>query len=303
MKKIIREYFTFTKKERNGLIVLLIILFTLILIKTYQNNKPVGEIVIFDSDFQAEVDLFEKGLIPKKDNEKKTKGNNKSSKKEWEIPNELFEFNPNNVSSNELIELGLSKKQIATLINYRNKGGVFYKKKDLLKIYGIDNPQYKALEPYIKIEKTIKQVEFKEDIEKSNEIITLIELNSTTKEQLISIKGIGEVYANRIIKYRDLLGGYYSKNQLLEVYGIDTTKYLSIIQQIKIDTSLISKIDLNEANFKLLIRHPYIDKYGTEAILKYKEIMGEFTEFEQISENNLLSKEDLMKIKPYLKLN
>jgi DNA uptake protein ComE-like DNA-binding protein len=90
---------------------------------------------------------------------------------------------------------------------------------------------------------------------------------------------------------------------LLEVYGIDTAKYLTIAQQIKIDTSLILKIDLNKANFKLLIKHPYINKYETEAILKYKEIIGEFTDFEQIRENNLLSNEGFIKIKPYLTLN
>ncbi|MCK5028245.1 MAG: helix-hairpin-helix domain-containing protein [Bacteroidales bacterium] len=303
IKKRFREYFTYTRKERNGLIVLLIILFILILIKIYQSNQSVGETVIFDSEFQAEIDSFEKGLIPKKDNKPNAKESNKFSKSGWEIPEELFYFNPNNVSSNDLIKLGLSEKQITTLINYRKKGGTFYKKKDLLKIYGIEDIQFKALEPYIKIENKDKLTEFKEEGETGIEIMLLIELNSATKEQLISIKGIGEVYANRIIKYRDLLGGYYSKNQLLEVYGLDTVKYLSISQRINIDTSLISKIDLNKANFKLLIKHPYINKYETEAILKYKEIIGEFTEFEQIHENNLLNKESFIKIKPYLRLN
>ena len=99
------------------------------------------------------------------------------------------------------------------------------------------------------------------------------------------------------------MGGYYSKSQLLEVYGIDSAIYLTIAQQITIDTSLISKIDLNKAKFKLLIKHPYINKYETEAILKYKEIIGEFTEYEQIRENNLLTNEGFIKIKPYLTLN
>lgn len=302
-KKRYREYFTYTRKERNGLIVLLIILFILILLKIYQNNKTVDEIEIFNSEFQAKVDTFEKALIPKKENKLKTKKNFKFSEKEWKIPDKLFEFNPNSTSSDDLMKLGFSEKQIATLINYRKKGGVFYNKKDLLKIYGIEKSQYNALEPFIKLEKTATFIEFKEEGEISKEILSLIELNAASKEQLKNIKGIGDIYANRIIKYRDLLGGYYSKSQLLEVYGIDTAKYISIAQQIKIDTSLILKIDLNKANFKLLIKHPYINKYETEAILKYKEIIGEFTDFEQIRENNLLSNEDFIKIKPYLTLN
>jgi DNA uptake protein ComE-like DNA-binding protein len=303
IKKRYREYFTYTRKERNGLIVLLIILFILILLKIYQNNKTGDEIIVFNSEFQAKVDTFEKALIPKKENKLKTKKNFKLSEKEWKIPDKLFEFNPNSISTDDLMKLGFSEKQIATLINYRKKGGVFYNKKDLLKIYGIENSQYNALEPYIKLEKTAAFIEFKEEGEISKEILSLIELNAASKEQLKTIKGIGDIYANRIIKYRDLLGGYYSKSQLLEVYGIDTAKYLTIAQQIKIDTSLILKIDLNKANFKLLIKHPYINKYETEAILKYKEIIGEFTDFEQIRENNLLSNEGFIKIKPYLTLN
>jgi DNA uptake protein ComE-like DNA-binding protein len=303
IKKRYREYFTYTRKERNGLIVLLIILFILILLKIYQNNKTGDEIIVFNSEFQAKVDTFEKALIPKNENKIETKKNFKLSEKEWKIPDKLFEFNPNSISTDDLMKLGFSEKQIATLINYRKKGGVFYNKKDLLKIYGIENSQYNALEPYIKLEKTAAFIEFKEEGEISKEILSLIELNAASKEQLKTIKGIGDIYANRIIKYRDLLGGYYSKSQLLEVYGIDTAKYLTIAQQIKIDTSLILKIDLNKANFKLLIKHPYINKYETEAILKYKEIIGEFTDFEQIRENNLLSNEGFIKIKPYLTLN
>ena len=303
IKKRYREYFTYTRKERNGLIVLLIILFILILLKIYQNNKTVGQITIFNSDFQAKVNTFENTLIPKKENKQKTKEYFKLSEKKWKIPAELFEFNPNNISSEDLMKLGFSEKQIATLINYRKKGGVFYNKKDLLKIYGIENSQYIALEPFIKIEKTTAFIEFKEEGEISKEILSLIELNAASKEQLKTIKGIGDIYANRIIKYRDLLGGYYSKSQLLEVYGIDSAIYLTIAQQITIDTSLISKIDLNKAKFKLLIKHPYINKYETEAILKYKEIIGEFTEFEQIRENNLLTNKGFIKIKPYLTLN
>jgi len=303
LKKRFREYFTYTRKERNGLIVLLIILFILILIKIYQNNKPIDEIVIFDSEFQAEIDAFEKSLIPKKDKVTISKKSKKFHEAEWRVPDELFNFDPNTISHENLKKLGFSKKQISTIINYRKKGGSFYKKKDLLKIYGIENSQYKALEPYIEIEKAAKFTQFDEKGEISNEVIMLVELNSATKEQLVSIKGIGEVYANRIIKYRDMLGGYYIKNQLLEVYGIDSIKYLSISKQINIDTSLIAKIDLNKANFKTLIKHPYVNKYETKAILKYKEIIGEFTEFEQIHENNLLSKEELNKLKPYLSIN
>ena len=70
IKNRFREYFTYTRKERNGLIVLLFILFVLILVKVYQSNKSYGEIVLIDNDFKKEIEEFERNLIQKQNIEK-----------------------------------------------------------------------------------------------------------------------------------------------------------------------------------------------------------------------------------------
>ncbi len=306
LKKRFREYFTFTKKERNGIIVLLIILFLLVLVKVYQNNKSFSEIVLIDDDFQKDIEKFEESLIPKKVSKKNKRifyaDQVDTHKEEWYKPETLFDFNPNKASGKKLKELGFTKKQINTLINFRNKGGKFYEKEDLLKIYGIEIEQYKILEPYIIIEMQDNSREKKEFITEKSETKIIIEINSGTKEDLIKLHGIGNSFAERIIKYRDLLGGFYKKDQLLEIYGMDSTRYLGFIQDVLIDTNLINKISLNEADFKIFIRHPYLNKYQTEAILKYKEVMGNFSKIEQIYQNNLLTKEEYSKLEPYLKL-
>ena len=306
IKNRFREYFTFTKKERNGIIVLLVILILLILLKVYQNNKSFGEIVLIDDDFQKDIEKFEESLIPKKVNKKNKRisyaDQVDTHKEEWCKPETLFDFNPNKASGKKLKELGFTKKQINTLINFRNKGGKFYKKEDLLKIYGIEIEQYKILEPYIIIEMQDNSREKKKFIDRKTEPKIFIKINSATKENLIKLHGIGNSFAERIIKYRDLLGGFYTKDQLLEVYGMDSTRYLGFIQDVLIDTNLINKISLNEADFKTFIRHPYLNKYQTGAILKYKEVMGDFSKIEQIYQTNLLTKEEYSKLEPYLKL-
>jgi competence protein ComEA len=213
-------------------------------------------------------------------------------------PEVLFNFDPNKVSKNKMKNLGFSRKQINTLANYREKGGVFYKNEDLLKIYGIEKEQFEILDPYITIELKNKQ----EDIIKINEVAELIELNTASKENLIKLNGIGDAFAERIIKYRDLLGGYYKKEQVLEVYGMDSTRYFGFYQDIIIDTNNIYKLNLNDADFKILVRHPYLNKYQTKAILKYRELEGSFTKIEQIHQNKLLLKEEFLKLKPYLQL-
>ena len=172
---------------------------------------------------------------------------------------------------------------------------------DLLKIYGIDEKQYSKLEPYIKISN--QNDDQKDAIPESIiENLSFIELNSSTKDDLITLPGIGDAFANRIIKYRNLLGGYYKKDQLLNVYGMDTVRFNQFKNQVIIDTNKIIKLNINTAKFEELIRHPHLNKYKTQAILKYRDISGAFSRTEQIIENNLLSEEDYLKLKPYLEI-
>ena len=309
IKKRFKEYFTFTRRERNGIIVLLLILFILVFINTYLNNKSFGELIIVDEGFQKDIELFEKSLVLKERAESKTKYANKRPagrqgrkvKKEievWKIPETPFQFNPNDATKKELKMLGFSASQIKILLNYRNKGGVFYKKTDLLKIYGIKERQYKYLEPYINIQNKIHN----SDSSKAVVIKTLskVELNSLTTEDLMLLRGIGESFAGRIIKYRKLLGGFSRKDQLLEVYGMDSSRYLLFEKRIVVDTNLIIKMNINKVKFKTLLKHPYLNKYQSQSIMKYREISGKFTQIEQILENKLLLKDDYLRIKPYL---
>ena len=255
-----------------------------------------------NDDFLKEIEEFESRLIPKK-KIKKSKDFSlpfkENKKQDWFIPDQLFEFNPNVVSRAELKKLGFSEKQSKTLLNYRNSGGRFNKKNDLLKIYGLREDQYNILEPFIILEN--KDANTDSNISKETNS-SVVEINSATKTDLQKLAGIGEVYAERIIKYRKLLGGFYNNKQLFEVYGMDSARYLGIEKYIFIDTNDIVKININNAVYDSLIKHPYLNKYQTKAILKYKEIMGDFSQLEQIYENNLLTEDEFLKIKPYLKL-
>ena len=107
---------------------------------------------------------------------------------------------------------------------------------------------------------------------KSQAIIsTPIELNSADTSSLISVRGIGHVFSRRILKYRKLLGGFYKKNQLLEVYGIDSIAFSNIEKQITVDTALIEKININTAEFKQALKHPYLKYEDVKAIFGLKK--------------------------------
>ena len=222
-----------------------------------------------------------------------TFSNNRSKQKVASISknrnDSLFNFNPNSVSEYELESLGLSSGQAKTLINFKQKGGKFYKKEDLKKIYSISDELYNKLEPYISIERD------------ENEI-SIIELNSATKEQLKKIRGIGEKTAERLIVYRTQLGGYSNLNQLDDVYGLDSTIKNNKTTYFIINTEVLSKIRINNITIKELLYHPYCDYNTTKKIINYREMHGDFISIEQILENNLIKAKQYRKIAPYLTL-
>lgn len=97
-----------------------------------------------------------------------------------------------------------------------------------------------------------------------------IELNTADSLQLQELKGIGPGFARRIVIYREKLGGYYAKEQLMEVYGFTDKLYNLIKNDITVDASKIRKININKMNISQLKRHPYISYYEAKAIYDYR---------------------------------
>ncbi|MCD8176668.1 MAG: helix-hairpin-helix domain-containing protein [Tannerellaceae bacterium] len=103
---------------------------------------------------------------------------------------------------------------------------------------------------------------------------TVIELNSADTTLLKKIPGIGSAFANRIIKYRNLLGGFYSVEQLAEVYGIDEERFLKLKPWFYVDKEKILLIDLNQATEEELRAHPYINYRQAGAIVRLRKQKG-----------------------------
>jgi DNA uptake protein ComE-like DNA-binding protein len=204
-------------------------------------------------------------------------------------------FDPNNVDFNQLIDLGFNSYQANNLIKYRSKVGIFRSKVDLLKIYGIDTAFYKSIENYI-------QINIMEESTPPDNIHVLfhIELNNADSIELVQLNGVGSVFATRILKYRDLLGGFYSTSQLLEVYKFPVETFQKIENSVSVDTMLIKKIRVNFAEFPDLIRHPYLNKKQVEAVINFRNRNGSFQDIMQLKSNGLIDSETFQKIRPYL---
>ena len=126
---------------------------------------------------------------------------------------------------------------------------------------------------------------------------TYLNLNSCDSASLEALPGIGPVLSARIIKYRNLLGGYVRAEQLKEVYGLTEETFDMISPRVFADSLAVRKIRINEADFKVLIRHPYFSKDEVSAILKYRELKGKISGIGDMTENKLISPETARKIR------
>ncbi|UCG27269.1 MAG: helix-hairpin-helix domain-containing protein, partial [Bacteroidales bacterium] len=254
-RRVLREYLSFSRREQNGILVLVSIIVILILVRLAINIiKPGNDTSPEEIDqFIADLEKLESPGM-----ESRTalyEGGDSNQNREEDS---MFSFDPNVTSREDLLKLGLTERVINTIFNYLESGGRFYKKEDLRKIYGLSGDTYLKLEPYIQIDSQTEENDHFPASRKPGESgLEPIEINSADTMDLMPLKGIGPVLSRRILKYRNLLGGFYWKEQLLEVYGLTSVTYSEIEAFIEIDTFLVKKINLNQCTYADLIRHPY----------------------------------------------
>jgi len=283
--------FNFNKGHRRAIFILSAMVLGLILYRYYLKTTP--DSVLNNSEAQNRVENFiaaqdSINLLPKK--------YRKKQRKHKPIVR-LYPFNPNMISTEGLLSLGLTDKQANTIQNYLFAGGKFTYKEDLKKIYCINNEDYFRLEPYILLEERPANMKKSDNIE--DEIVIPIELNTAQIKDLLSIRGVGPFIAKNIIKYRSRLGGFYNIEQLREVYGIDSAKYANINYHFLINTDSIKKTDLNEANYYQLQKHPYINKEMAFEITNHAKFEMPFGEVEELKELNVINDSIYQKIYHY----
>ncbi len=127
-----------------------------------------------------------------------------------------------------------------------------------------------------------------------------INLNTTDTALLMRVPGIGQSYATRILKYRKILGGFYSVEQLKEVYGMYEELYEKMIPFFEISCENITLIHANNASLEQLKAHPYIDFYQAKAILELRKKNGKIAGLENLSILEEFPAESLEKLKHYL---
>jgi competence protein ComEA len=292
----IRAFFGLSRRETQGFLILLpLMILSVFIIPTFQRWKANQK-----QDFSKESKKLDSLLATWTWEEKQ------DSILQTTEP-VLFTFNPNLATKDDFIRLGFSTSLANRIENYRAKKGRFNIKQDLLKIYGMDSALYNNVYAYIDLpEKRIIKKSEQTQIDRISSIPAheKFDLNLADTIQLIRIYGIGSKLAQRIIKYRNQLGGFISMDQLGEVYGLDTTVINEVNRKAFIDSDYQpKKIAINTATEKELSTHPYIKYSLAKAITTYRFQHGNFSSVEDLTKIALVDNTFYNRIKPYLTLN
>lgn len=300
----IRELFSFSRKERTGIIILLLIIFILIVA-----GKLIPYFIPSDkpdfSKWEAEVNAY---LAQKE------------KKNDVAIEFHPVVFNPNEVDSVTLLEIGIPHKVVVNWMRYLGKGGRFAEKEGVKKIFGMTPELFDKLDRYMvipqvklpiaKVEEsvfrpkpqngTIRDTFIRRPfLKKEKENVKIQELNITDSLHLLDIPGIGPIFASRIIRYRNLLGGYYSVGQLREVYGMREENFATVSPYFIADQSALKTFNINFSTIQEIGRHPYIGFKTARRIIKFRDKMGKFSSPGDLAP--VISADSLKRLLPYIK--
>lgn len=296
LKRIIRDYFYFSKRERNALIVLLLItgaFYAWPYFYEVKRDPPLTdvELLAIAKELQEE----------NHSNTNHTSANFSNNIPAATVPPQLFAFDPNTLDEAGFVRLGLPPRTARTIINYRSKGGRFRKPDDLRKIYTLRPEDAERLVPYVRI--AGMQQESSGYIAQRSEVkpLTRIDINAADAATLEQLPGIGKVLSERIVRYREALGGFYSVQQLKEVSGISEDLFEQIRAQLVLKPGTHQRWSLTQLNRETLSQHPYCSKATADAIIRFRHSKGVIQSVDELKSIPDIRPEIIARLLPYLK--
>ena len=318
VKRFFADYLNFTRKERIGIITILMLLIIFLILPFFYSY--------FISQPKYDHQQFEKEIVSLNLKQQDSTGNyvkrnfdednyqnyNQPSEKNYynkQPKGELFYFDPNTLSVDGWKKLGIREKTATSIQKYIAKGGRFYKPEDIAKIWGLHEDEVNRLTPYVRVEANTtanynkyKTAETYKPYEKPKYSMASVNINDADTSAFIALPGIGNKLAARIIAFRDKLGGFYKVDQVAETYGLPDSTFQKIKDKLIISNSPVKKININKATVEELKIHPYIRYNIANAILQYRAQHGEFTAIDDLKKIMVITEEMYNKMAPYISI-
>ena len=312
MRKLPRAFLFFSRTERRGLIVWMILILLVILVEKIYSYRQAQRTFTAEAleaqkeavkDYQAFI-----ASVRQKESEEKRRRQSTWYSSPGENALVLTLFDPNTADSATFRQLGLPGWMARNILRYREKGGKFRRPDDFRKIYGLTEEQYHTLSPYIRIAQTdtaharpslfLSEARTDSFPQKAEKYApgTKIDLNRADTTELKKIPGIGSGIARLISGYRQQLGGFYNLSQLEDI-DLD---YRQLADWFRIDTTAIRRIPVNRASVDRLRRHPYLNFYQAKVLVEYRRKHGPLKSLKPFVLYEEFTRENLERIGHYL---
>ena len=283
-----KSYFQFTKSQRSGIIllVMLCVIFQSVYFFTdfktvINNSKEKQEWLAFQTDIDS-LKQIKRDYIPK-----------------------IYPFNPNFITDFKGQKLGMSVAEIDRLLAFRKTNKYVNTPEDFQKVTKISDSLLNTMVPYFKFPDWVtNKKEFKskyKSFENKKEKIVILDINQATKEDLIKVYGIGPALSDRILKLKDLLGGFVSMEQMNDIWGLSPEVVENLNKNFKVSVlPKVNKVDINNASIKELMLFPYFKYALAKAIVTYRSMNGDFKNNADLTKINGFPNEKLNVISLYL---
>jgi DNA uptake protein ComE-like DNA-binding protein len=273
--KIFKSHFWYTKNQRNGIFLLLVIVAVLqavIFFVDFSSKELVGYNVEEVENLQKKIDSLKFVKISEQ--------------------NKVYPFNPNYISDFKGEQLGMSLQEIDRLITFRKTGKFINSKEEFQKVTKVSDALLNRISPNFKFPDWVVDQNQQKRVSKSNakrlqssfnKKLTTTDINKATQEDFKTIYGIGDKISERIIKYRSKLQGFSYQDQLYEVWGLEKEIADKVLKMFKIiEKPLIKKINVNTASFKEVLKNPYIDYKLCKKIFDYRDEVAELQNINEL---------------------
>lgn len=329
-KRVVKDYLTFSRRERNGLLILIAIgVLIYFLPEIFKPKQP----ALNKDDFAKDIVRLRVSIDTASGYNKyrnHDEGNDYFQPKHYNdysnnVKGELFAFDPNTIDAAGWKRLGLRDKTISTIRKFTSKGFKFRKPEDIKRVYGLKPDEADRLIPFIHIAGSDgSHSSFAPNTYTSNNTYasdktypsnpnyptkstapykpTIIDINDADTSAFISLPGIGSKLAFRIVNFRDKLGGFYSVNQVAETYGVPDSTFQKIKPRLQCNHPEVKKININSADINELKSHPYIRYNIGNAIINFRNQHGSFKSVDDLRQINIITDDVFTKITPYLSI-
>lgn len=213
-------------------------------------------------------------------------------------------FNPNDVSKNTLLAMGVPEKTANNWARFLASGGRFRKPEDMQKIYGLSPADYQRLLPYAELSDNVAEnnLAVAENFPNTYEDVSakvVIDINQASAEEWQQLRGIGPAFSKRITNFRDKLGGFQSVQQVSETYGLPDSVFQKIVLQLR-PSPILRKLKINTATVEELAAHPYLRFNDARMIVNYREEHGPYANAADLDKLYGLEEKTKQSILPYL---